>query len=168
MIDLEGGISVDGSPPPSARVGGISRRRTIVGVGGPYGAVDLKLSPPAAHAILGMDLAALEGRCVALGDALGAPGERLVERLRDAPDWDGRFDVLEGWLLRRLADGPRAPSTFSIEIVSRWSWSVSFGHAMKVSTSGPRGGRRSVAGPILPRRTAHPGVASGRTVDPRR
>jgi AraC-like DNA-binding protein len=106
MIDLEGRISADGAPLPDAWVGGLSRRRTIVGVGPRYGAIDLKLTPLAAHAILGMDLAVLEGGCVPLGDALGAAGERLAEKLRDAPDWDGRFDVLERWLLRRLADGP--------------------------------------------------------------
>jgi AraC-like DNA-binding protein len=107
MIDLEGEISADGSPLPSAWVGGLSQQRTIVGVGPRYGAVDLKLSPLAARAILGMDLAALQGGCVALGDALGHTGEYLVEELREAPDWDGRFDVIERWLLRRLADGPQ-------------------------------------------------------------
>ncbi len=54
-----------------------------------------------------MDLAALEGDCVSLGDALGHAGAALADELRDAPDWDGRFDVLERWLLRRLHDGPR-------------------------------------------------------------
>jgi len=107
MIDLEGEISADGSPLPSAWVGGLSQRRTIVGVGPRYGAVDLKLSPLAARAILGIDLAALEGGCVSLGDALGAVGRRLADELRDAADWDARFDVLERWLLRRLADGPQ-------------------------------------------------------------
>jgi AraC-like DNA-binding protein len=107
MIDLEGEITADGSPLPSAWIGGLSQQRTIVGVGPRYGAVDLKLSPPVAHAVLGMDLSALEGRCVALGDAFGATGERLADELRDAPGWDQRFDLLEHWLLQRLADGPR-------------------------------------------------------------
>jgi AraC-like DNA-binding protein len=107
MIDLEGRISADGSPLPSEWVGGLSRRRTIVGVGPRYGTIDLKLSPLAARAIIGVDLASLDGGCVPLGAALGAAGERLADELRDAPDWDGRFDVLERWLLRRLADGPR-------------------------------------------------------------
>jgi AraC-like DNA-binding protein len=106
MIDLEGEISADGSPLPSAWVGGLSPRRTIVGVAGRYGAVDLKLSPVAARAVLGMDLAALEGGCVPLGDALGAAGDRLADELCGARDWDARFDVVERWLLRRLADGP--------------------------------------------------------------
>lgn len=106
MIDLEGQITADGSPLPSAWVGGLAQGRTIVGVGPRYGAVDLKLSPLAARAVLGMDLATLEGGCVALGDALGCAGQRLADGLRDAPDWDRRFDVLERWLLRRLAAGP--------------------------------------------------------------
>lgn len=107
MIDLEGEISADGSPLPTAWVGGLTQQRTIVGVGARYGAVDLKLSPLAAHAILRMDLAALDGGCVSLGAALDAEGEQLADELRDAPDWDGRFDVLERWLMRRLAGGPR-------------------------------------------------------------
>jgi len=107
MIDLEGEIAADDSPLPSAWVGGLAQQRTIVGVGPRYAAVDLKLSPLAAHTILGMDLAALGGGCVSLGDALGPTGERLADELRDARDWDARFDVLEHWLLRRLADGPR-------------------------------------------------------------
>ncbi len=106
MIDLAGEITADGLPLPSAWVGGLASRRTIVGVGPHYGALDLKLSPVAARAVLGMDLAALEGGCVSLGDALGATGESLAEQVRDAPDWDTRFDVVESWLLRRLADGP--------------------------------------------------------------
>jgi AraC-like DNA-binding protein len=107
MIDLEGEITADGASLPSAWIGGLALQRTIVGVGPRYGAVDLKLSPLAARAILGMDLAALEGGCVSLEDALGAAGKRLADELRDAPDWDRRFDVLERWLVRRLTDGPR-------------------------------------------------------------
>jgi AraC-like DNA-binding protein len=107
MFDLEGEITADGTQLPSAWVGGLSQQRTIVGVGERYGAIDVKLSPLAARAILGMDLAALDGGCVSLGDALGATGRRLADELRDARDWDRRFDILEHWLVRRLADGPR-------------------------------------------------------------
>jgi AraC-like DNA-binding protein len=107
MIDLEGEISAEGSSLPSAWVGGLSRQRTIVGVGPRYSAVDLKLSPLAARAILGIDLADLDGRCVSLDAVLGGAGERLTDELRDAREWDGRFDVLERSLLPRLADGPR-------------------------------------------------------------
>ena len=123
MIDLDGEISADGSRLPSAWVGGLSQRRTIVGVGPRYGAVDLKLSPLAARAILGMDLATLEGDCVPLGAVLGAVGDRLAHELRDAPDWDGRFDVLERWLLQRLAGGPVVDPVvaraFSLLVVSQ-------------------------------------------------
>jgi AraC-like DNA-binding protein len=122
MIDLEGEISADGSPLPSAWVGGLTQQRTIVGVGPRYGAVDLKLSPLAARAILGMDLSVLDGGCVALGDALGAVGEQLADELRDTPDWDRRFDVLEHWLLRRLADGrpvdPVVERAFTVLVAS--------------------------------------------------
>lgn len=105
MVALEGRISADGAPLPHAWVGGLSRHRTIVGVGARYGAVDLKLDPLAARAILGVDLSTLEGRCVALDDVVGIADKRLADELRATADWDRRFDLIERWLLGRLAHG---------------------------------------------------------------
>jgi AraC-like DNA-binding protein len=45
----------------------------------------------------------LAGEFVALDDLFGAAGRRLEERLREAEDWDGRFDVLERFLMDRAS-----------------------------------------------------------------
>jgi AraC-like DNA-binding protein len=56
------------------------------------------------------------GHTVDLAEVLGPAGRRLAEQLRDTPTWAQRFALLDGFLLRRLADGPRpAPET-------DWAW----------------------------------------------
>ena len=109
MIDLDGAITADGRALPDAWIGGLSRTYTIVGVGETYGAIDLKLDPPRAYTLLGRPLSELTGACVALEDVFGAaPTRGLLGRVREAPTWDGRFDVLEAFLSARMAAGPRA------------------------------------------------------------
>jgi AraC-like DNA-binding protein len=107
MINLDGSITANGRPLPAAWIGGLSDTYTLVGVRGSYAAIDLKLDPPGAYALLGMPLSELGHECVALEDAFGAAGGELVGRLRDTEDWDARFDLLEGWLGDRVARGPR-------------------------------------------------------------
>lgn len=104
MIDLEGWISADGSRVPTAWVGGLSDRYTIVGVGETYGSIDVKLNPLGAYRLLGRPLSELTGACVSLEDLFGRDGGRLAERLRSQSDWDERFDTLEDFLLARLFD----------------------------------------------------------------
>lgn len=41
-----------------------------------------------------------------LDDLFGADGRRLADRLRDAVDWDQRFDSIEGFLAARVQQGP--------------------------------------------------------------
>jgi AraC-like DNA-binding protein len=107
MVDLDGSITADGRPLPSAWIGGIDERPTLVGLGGGgFAAVDIELTPLGAYTIIGRPLAELAGTCAALEDVFGAAGHQLAERLRDAHDWNERFDVLEGFLLRRAAVGP--------------------------------------------------------------
>ena len=109
MIDLDGSITADGRALPDAWIGGLSRTYTIVGVGQTYGAIDLKLDPLRAYTLLGRPLSELTGHCVALEDVFGAaPTRALLGRARDAPTWDGRFDLIEAFLGARMAAGPRA------------------------------------------------------------
>jgi AraC-like DNA-binding protein len=62
-----------------------------------------------------MPMDELANRTVALSDLL--PGSReLVGRLRDAPSWPERLDLVEAFLLRRLAGS--APPLPAVE----WSW----------------------------------------------
>ncbi len=107
MIDLEGSIRADGARLPSAWVGGLGERPTVVGLGGgDYMSVDIELTPLGAYTVLGRPLADLAGECVALEDAWGPGGRELADRLRDERGWDARFDVLERFLIGRVMVGP--------------------------------------------------------------
>ena len=107
IIDLEGSIRADGKRLPSAWVGGLDERPTVVGLGGgDYMSIDIELTPLGAYTVLARPLADLAGECVALEDALGPGGRELADRLREERDWDARFDVLERFLIARVAVGP--------------------------------------------------------------
>ncbi len=106
MIDLDGSITADGRALPDAWIGGLADTYTLVGLGDAYGSIDLKLRPLGAYRLLGFPLNELTGQVVSLADVFGAEGTLLAERLRGVPDWDDRFDVLEKFLLRRLAQAP--------------------------------------------------------------
>jgi AraC-like DNA-binding protein len=116
MVDLDGGLTADGQRLPDAWIGGLDDRPTIVGFGDTYGSIDLKLTPLGAYTLVGAPLSELAGRCVAIEDVFGAAGTELVGRLRASTDWDERFDLLEEFLLRRLADGPRPDPAVA------WAW----------------------------------------------
>ena len=109
MIDLDGGLTANGERLPDAWIGGLDDRPTIVGFGGTYGAIDLKLTPLGAYTLVGLPLRELARACVPLRDVFGPEGDELVARLRALDDWDERFDVLEAFLLRRLYRTPAAP-----------------------------------------------------------
>jgi len=107
MIDLEGSITANGGLLPSAWIGGLGERATMVGLGGgSYASVDIELMPLGAYKVLGRPLAELEGECASLEDVFGRSGRELADRLRDARDWDARFDVLERFLAGRADAGP--------------------------------------------------------------
>jgi len=107
MIDLQGSITAGGERLPSAWIGGLGERPTVVGLGGgAYASVDIELAPLGAYTVLGRPLVELEGECAPLEDVFGPAGCELTDRLRDARNWDARFDVLERFLVRRAAAGP--------------------------------------------------------------
>ena len=54
-------------------------------------------------------MAELRGECAALEDVFGLGGRELADRIREERDWDVRFDVLERFLIGRVAAG-RAPT----------------------------------------------------------
>jgi AraC-like DNA-binding protein len=108
MIDLDGWLDADGELLPAAWIGGLGDRPTVVGFGDTYGAIDLKLTPLGAYTLTGMPLSELAGECVPLADVFGRGGAELAARVRESDDWDERFDILEAFLLRRVAAGPSA------------------------------------------------------------
>lgn len=68
--------------------------------------IALGLTPPGAHALLGVPLGELANRVVGLADLLGSRATLLTERLAEAPDWTARFRLLDEVLLAWLRDGP--------------------------------------------------------------
>lgn len=82
---------------------------------GAWSCIELRLTPVAAHRILGVSMNELANRTVALADVLPEASE-LAERLREPSSWPERFRLTERFLVRRLAES-RAPAG-EVE----WSW----------------------------------------------
>lgn len=118
ILGLETAWDIDGptgSTRVSSFVAGLHAAPTLVRpVAASWSCIELRLTPIAAHRILGLPMHELANRTVGLADI--APGaDELVERLRDVP-WPERFDLVERFLLRRL-DAAQKP-TPGVE----WSW----------------------------------------------
>jgi AraC-like DNA-binding protein len=90
--------------------------------------LEVLLAPLGAYTLLGLPMAELSGRTVDLAEVLGADGRRLAEQLRETPSWGRRFALLDRFLLRRLAVGPRpAP-----EVARAWARLVATGGAAPI------------------------------------
>lgn len=119
IFGLETAWTIEG-PAASAReesfVAGMHAAPTFVRPdAGSWSCIELRLTPVAAHRILGLAMHELSNRTVAIGDVLPETRE-LVSRLRDTPLWPERFGLVEEFLLHRLARAP-APAR---EVL--WSW----------------------------------------------
>jgi AraC-like DNA-binding protein len=101
IVTLEGPLRAGGRALPGAWLGGLGGTCEVVEMGATHASLDLKLPPLGAYALCGQPLRSLVGECVALDEVFGAAGRRVEERVRAATDWDGRFDVLERFLLDR-------------------------------------------------------------------
>jgi AraC-like DNA-binding protein len=66
--------------------------------------VEIRLTPLGTHLVLGVPMDELACRTVAFGDVWG--DLRLIERLREAPSWEARFDLLDAVLAARLETAP--------------------------------------------------------------
>jgi AraC-like DNA-binding protein len=78
--------------------------------------IELRLTPLVAHRIVGVRMDELTNRTVELEDVLGRRGAELTARLRDATEWADRFDLIDDFLVRTLADA-RQPSPGVV-----WAW----------------------------------------------
>jgi AraC-like DNA-binding protein len=89
----------------------------IVEHGGDAHCMQLDLTPLGAHALFGVAMHELAGRCVALDDLLGErAAAELVERLAEASGWPERFAILEDFVAARMA-AARGPSPDAV-----WAW----------------------------------------------
>jgi AraC-like DNA-binding protein len=118
VLGLETAWQLDG-PHSSEReesfVAGMHAAPTLVQPSGrSWSCVELRLTPLAAHRILGLPMHELTNRTVALAD-LAPEASDLVERMREA-EWPQRFALVEGFLLQRLGKTPAAAREIE------WSW----------------------------------------------
>lgn len=74
------------------------------GLAGSFECLQVRLSPPAAHAVLGA-CSELGGTVASLDDIWGRDAARIQEQLRAARSWDDRFAVMEAALARRHEAG---------------------------------------------------------------
>jgi AraC-like DNA-binding protein len=75
-------------------------RSSVTGVRGHQLGVQVELSASGALALLGK-VEAYSDAVVPLDEALGADGERLLDRLAAAPTWEARLDLLDDWFAGR-------------------------------------------------------------------
>ncbi|WP_246257933.1 AraC family transcriptional regulator [Amycolatopsis anabasis] len=81
-----------------------------------FEALQVRLSPVVAHAVLGAAVADLDGAVVTLDDLWGRDAARLSEQLGDFSSWQERFAWIDGWLTGRCA----AASRVDAEVA--WAW----------------------------------------------
>lgn len=65
--------------------------------------IQLDLHPLGARRLFGIPLSELRGRVVHISDLFPADAARLKQRFLDTSSWDVRFDVLEAFLIERVA-----------------------------------------------------------------
>ncbi|MEU7234934.1 helix-turn-helix domain-containing protein [Streptomyces chrestomyceticus] len=78
--------------------------------------VQIRLSPLAAHPMLGLSLAELRGSVIALDDLWGRDALRLRERLHHARTWPERFALIGTELMTRLQAGQMVDTEVA------WAW----------------------------------------------
>jgi AraC-like DNA-binding protein len=78
--------------------------------------VEVRLSPRAAHALLGVSPRELDGSVTALDDLWGPPARRLRERLTEAATWRDRLALTDGFLVERAAGAP----SMAPEVAAAW------------------------------------------------
>jgi AraC-like DNA-binding protein len=85
-----------------------------IGAGGM--GVQVDLTPLAAYRFFGLPMHQLANRIVELDEIFGADARTLVDQLRLAPTWQRRFELIDAFLLPRLAAGREAAPGVA------WAW----------------------------------------------
>ena len=94
---------------------GLHTRPTTVAGDRGFSCLELRLTPLGTRRLLGRPLHELTNRSVPLEELL-PEAETLAQRLRDEHSWDARFDLVERFLSRRLADSIPPPRELE------WAW----------------------------------------------
>jgi AraC-like DNA-binding protein len=92
-------------------LGGLHTAPALITHDGRQSGIQLALTPLGARTLLRVPAGELAGLDVDASDVLGRLAGEIRERVLAAPDWDGRFAVLEQFLADRVraASGLRAP-----------------------------------------------------------
>jgi AraC-like DNA-binding protein len=102
-------------------LGGLHTAPALVTHDGRQSGIQLGLTPLGARALLGMPAAELASIDVEAADVLGRLADEVRERVLDAPDWGGRFAVLEEFLVGRLG-AAQAPRGLTPRPEVRYAW----------------------------------------------
>ena len=86
-----------------------------------FEAVQVRLSPLVARAVLGVPPADLDGAVVALDDLWGRQASRIREQLSEASSWEDRFAVTDALLAHRCQAGSRGAMS-SVDPEVAWVW----------------------------------------------
>ncbi|MBB5939629.1 helix-turn-helix domain-containing protein [Streptomyces zagrosensis] len=78
--------------------------------------IEMRLSPRAAYAVLGVSPRGLDGSVTDLQDLWGQHERRLREQLTDATTWQVRLTLMDEFLMRRAAQAP----SMSPEVAGAW------------------------------------------------
>jgi AraC-like DNA-binding protein len=81
--------------------------------------VQIDFTPLGAFGFFGVPMAELTSRMVDIVDILGREGGRLRERLAASPDWEARFDLVEGFIAERVRHQPSGGVAFAYARLAR-------------------------------------------------
>jgi AraC-like DNA-binding protein len=131
-LDEPLGVAWPGGPVGKydALAGGLHSTAVHIGQTPSRAGVQVSLTPPAARVLLGVPPGELASIVIGLDEVLGRPARELTEQLREAPDWDDRFDLLETALLRRFHE--RRVGTARPEVGWAWQRLINSGGAIGV------------------------------------
>jgi AraC-like DNA-binding protein len=102
-------------------LGGLHTAPALVTHDGRQSGIQLALSPLGARALLGMPAAELASIDVEAADVLGRLAAEVRERVLAAPDWAGRFAVLDDFLAGRV-DAAQARGRQSLRPEVSYAW----------------------------------------------
>ncbi len=85
--------------------------------------IQVDLTPLGAQRLLGVPMDSLTNRAIELPEILGARARRLEEQLLDTPGYEARLDLVETFILRRMAETTPAPAAID------WAWRQLHGSA---------------------------------------
>jgi AraC-like DNA-binding protein len=110
------GYCEDLEPGYGGFLAGLTSVPALVESSGAQAGVQVDLTPLGAFHLFGVSMGDITNRVVRLRDLMGVAGDELIQRLRDAPNWETRFELLDRLFLRSLATN-RPPS----EAIA-WAW----------------------------------------------